>query len=146
MSKTKWWDRELLTKTQAGLLFLGVISLAIAAESIQNYIRDIKLSDCSVYTIAVNKRVKYLKLNPWFDYDFSYKNQVLTRDARIPSSETNEWERVNKAEWENRRFWVQVHCEDAKTHKILWDYKVPDTLRFIPQNGWNELPKYAIKK
>jgi hypothetical protein len=40
----------------------------------------------------------------------------------------------------NERFWVRVYCKDFSVNRIYWEAKVPDTLQFIPPNGWKEIP------
>ena len=35
---------------------------------------------------------------------------------------------------------LKVTCNQDGLGKVLWDIPVPDTLTFIPKNGWDEMP------
>ncbi|MFC3812828.1 hypothetical protein [Lacihabitans lacunae] len=40
----------------------------------------------------------------------------------------------------NSRYFIKVSCGNPKIVKIIRDVHVPDTLKFIPTNGWVEIP------
>ncbi|MFD2520094.1 hypothetical protein [Emticicia soli] len=45
----------------------------------------------------------------------------------------------------SNRYWVQVNCKDFNIKRVRWEYTVPDTLQFVPANGWNTIP-YDLEK
>jgi hypothetical protein len=40
----------------------------------------------------------------------------------------------------NSRYFLKISCEKPSIVKIIRDVHVPDTLKFIPTNGWEKLP------
>ena len=41
----------------------------------------------------------------------------------------------------SNRYWVQISCTDFRYREMhYWDIKVPDTLSYVPFEGWKEIP------
>jgi hypothetical protein len=99
-----------------------------------------KLEECSFYTI-MEPRIMHSSDYLYYDYYFNYK--------RYSGSTTIGSEDVGightKESVMSERYWIQVHCEDFKTRRILWKIPVPDTLKYIPPKGWKKIP-YGLKE
>jgi hypothetical protein len=40
----------------------------------------------------------------------------------------------------SKRYFVRVFCDDLQVNRIHWDIPVPDTLTYVPPNGWHNIP------
>ena len=45
----------------------------------------------------------------------------------------------------NSRYFLRISCEDPNISKVIEGILVPDTLNFIPENGWEKIP-YKLDK
>lgn len=46
---------------------------------------------------------------------------------------------------EKKRFFVKYSCVDNNISKLIWNVSVPDTLKYIPADGWAKIP-YNLSK
>ena len=123
------------------LLIVGLmVSFLIIVYSMNTIKRKTRLNDCSFFTVAKVSEVKYRKGHAWIVYDFKHLGKKIERDDPANPWNTGDWWKSDVKALSNRRFWVQVNCEDPKWHKLLWNLAVPDTLENIPVNGWKVLP------
>ena len=97
-----------------------------------------KLESCSVITIAYPK--KFVP-NGHIYYNFTLNNLTIEDSYTIPFPTMGKFHRNSTLL--SMRFWIRVYCDDYEVNKIYWDANVPDTLQFIPKNGWKEIP-YGI--
>lgn len=44
-----------------------------------------------------------------------------------------------------KHFFVKVSCTEENNISVIWDIPVPDTLKFVPANGWDKIP-YGLDK
>ncbi|MBO0939084.1 hypothetical protein J2I47_21195 [Fibrella sp. HMF5335] len=144
--KTKWWEKELATKSQVAFFLLCVIAFFLTFEYVKKQSREKEFAQCSRFTIAKVDRLKYRKLRYEIIYSFSINEKQIEYDDRTGPNDTGDWLSQKPDSLRHRRFWVQLDCGDPKTHKLLWDYRVPDSVSFIPKEGWKTLPTYALKK
>lgn len=109
------------------------------------YLRDrirlnSKLEKCSFYSVASVTRIKYRRLHPYIVYEYNFKGKLIEKDDPANPQNTGDWVTTDTKALANRRFWVQLSCDDPNFHKLLWDVAVPDTLLNIPVKGWEKLP------
>lgn len=121
---------------------LSIILLGLCAVF---YLRDrirlnSKLEECSFYSVANVTSIKYRKSHPYIVYEFNFKGKLVEKDDPANPQNTGDWVSTDTKALANRRFWVQLSCNDPDFHKLLWDVAVPDTLQNIPVNGWEKLP------
>jgi hypothetical protein len=99
-----------------------------------------KFKECSFYTIATptemtNSHSLY--------FTFSYKGKIYDSYTTVGAEDLGLWYTQKSAM--SRRYWVKVSCADLRFDEMQWEIKVPDTLQYIPFNGWKEIP-YGLKE
>ena len=105
-----------------------------------NFYKNLELEDCSFYTVANVIEIKYRKSHAWMKYQFHWKEQLINWEDPANPSNTGYYLYTDTKAIAQRRFWVQVNCENPQWHILLWKVAVPDTLKVIPANGWEKLP------
>lgn len=100
---------------------------------------NIKLEECSFYTIAIPiKMSSSHRLFFYYKYGgnrYEYFHYVSANDLGAFYTQKS----ILKG-----RYWLRVYCKDSKILRIYWKIKVPDTIQYIPINGWKEIP-YGLK-
>ena len=99
-----------------------------------------KLSKCSVYTIGTITRVYTLRGQTRAAYYYKINGKNVEKTKGVNNFDTNESWSVDMDKLRTRRLMLQVYCNDINVHRVLWDVAVPDTLRYIPTNGWKQIP------
>ena len=118
------------------ILIGGMIRFYINQE---NDAKD-KILECPIITIAYpDKFVPRSKIY----YSFYLNGKKSNSSYTMPFPNMGKFKRDNNLIYE--RFWVQVNCKDNSINRIYWEAKVPDTLKFIPANGWDKIP-YGLDK
>lgn len=102
-----------------------------------------KLIKCSRYTVGKVIRTKRWRYKTLLIYSFVLNGKVIEGEDRPNPSNLNEWWTTDYENMLGRRLWIQSYCDDPNVHKTLWDIKVPKTIEFIPENGWNALPTFV---
>ncbi|MBD2705649.1 hypothetical protein IC229_33890 [Spirosoma sp. BT702] len=135
-----------IPKFVLNILFFSVVFISIFFWTLDiNEKKESKLQTCSRYTIGtitdISKRA--YKSADWV-YVFTYSNQRVERAGRPNPINLHQWIFGSNNPWENNwkghRIWVQVYCNDPKFHRVLWDKEVPDSIRNIPESGWEVIP------
>jgi hypothetical protein len=94
-----------------------------------------KLNDCSIITIAYP--TKWIP-RATIKYNFTLHGKNIRRGETMTYPTMGQFERGKHLL--NERFWVKVYCKDFTLSRIYWEAKVPDTLTYVPPNGWSEIP------
>lgn len=94
-----------------------------------------KLDSCSIVTIAYPQ--KFVPQSNLYYY-FKLNNVKIEDGYNVPFNNMGKFFRSSNLMKE--RFWIKVYCNDYHVNSIYWDAKVPDTLQFIPKNGWSKIP------
>ena len=99
-----------------------------------------KLNKCTVYTIA--KISKVYKQSGGVNIKFNYKinSAKISDETGVSPYDTDEWWSIDMEKLRNKKLLVAVSCEDNKISKINWNVQIPDTLQYIPVNGWDKIP------
>lgn len=131
-----------MTKSQkiGVTISIVVVIFLILVYLIQNKRLSEKLAHCSSYTIAEVTRVYRLRGMAHVVYWYKIGTQKVENDKSVNVYDTGESWMVNLHNLQKRRLLIQVYCADKTEHRIRWDIQVPDTLRYIPVEGWKELP------
>ncbi len=98
-----------------------------------------KLNECSFFTIMTPIRMPNSH-RVYFSY--YYKNVQYEGSSNVGAEDLGFYS-IN--EILSNRYWVQVNCKDFNIKRVRWEYTVPDTLQFVPANGWNTIP-YDLEK
>ena len=61
--------------------------------------------------------------------NFHYNNEIITT-----TSMDNENGRIGE------RCFLKIACAYPKHSEAYWNIKIPDTLQYIPVNGWDKIP------
>ncbi len=125
------WQFILLAVFMCPFLILGYL---------QNTKTKEKLKTCSFYTILHPIRMP----DSHKMYFFFYHNGIKREDSTSVGA-TDLGAFYTKTSAINRRYWIQIYCKDMETIKVSWDIPVPDTLQFIPTNGWDKIPYDLVK-
>ena len=131
-----------MTRNQikSGISFAGVIIFLTLYGRYRSQELINKLHSCSYYTIS--KPVRAYKRNwmPRLTYSYTIKSQKIEETESVGVLESGSIWGIDLDELSHKRLLVQVYCKDLNKHKILWDITIPDTLQYIPANGWKEIP------
>ncbi len=122
-----------------GKIFLGAVFLALPVFIIyyiwfENKITT-QLEECSFYTVAVPIR---MPTQTSMYFHFNYEGQINEDWTSVGAGDLGY--SYNRKSAMSTRYWVRVYCKDFKVNRIYWEAKVPDTLQYIPPNGWEEIP------
>lgn len=99
-----------------------------------------KLDKCSFFTIMVPIRMPNSHKVYFYYY---YKNVKYENSSSIGAEDLGPF--YSMGEILRNRYWVQVSCEDVNINRVKWEFTVPDSLQFVPINGWNTIP-YGLDK
>ena len=94
---------------------------------------------CSFYTIATPNDMTNRSL--YFTYN--YQGKIYEGSATIGSNNLGLW--YTKKSVLSTRYWVKVSCANLLFKEMQWEVKVPDTLQYIPPNGWDKIP-YSLEE
>ena len=120
--------------------FSVIVGSALIFIYIQYREESKKLSHCSVYTIGNIDRVFTIRGQTRIDYYYNVGEKTAKTTEGVNNFDTNESWSVDVEKLSKRRLLLQVSCHDINVNRILWDIPVPDTLRYVPANGWKEIP------
>ena len=136
----KWYDKQISPKTSNIILCISFSLLAIVF-FVQSWSVRKKLSACSVYTVGKITRVYSVRgqVRATYFYRVNAKTVQATDDG-VSNFDTGESWTVDMNKLSKRRLLLQVYCDDISVHRILWKVSIPDTLQFVPTQGWKELP------
>jgi hypothetical protein len=82
------------------------------------------------------------KIGYHLDFTFSINNRIIDGSNRIPRDIYSDHK---DSYFLKNRFFIKVSCENDNFHRIVWDFVVPDTLQYVPANGWDKIP-YGLDK
>ena len=99
-----------------------------------------KLNECSFFTVLTPVRMPSSN-QMYFSYYYNYKRYEGGTSVG-PDDIGYRWSNRSIM---NNRYWVQVYCKDFEVTRVRWEYEVPDTLQYIPANGWDKIP-YGLDK
>ncbi len=94
------------------------------------------LNRCNKITVATY--VKYQSLAK------TGSGALFTYQFNGQTFNTNDGLKNNDRVKEGRVF-LKLSCEQPSIANVYWDIPVPDTLTFVPTNGWNDVP-YGLDK
>ncbi len=119
----------------AFLVFLGVLTFVYLFRYVRRTLIRESLDDCSYHTVLYPVRMpKSTKMY----FHFFYNGGKYEGATKLGAEDVGfHW---NSSEILNKRYWVEVSCEDYKTFQVNWDISVPDTLKYVPENGWAKIP------
>jgi hypothetical protein len=94
-----------------------------------------KLNRCSFYSLITPIRMPD---NHKLYFSFIYKGQIIKSSTSLGADDAGLT--YTKRSVMSKRYFVRVFCDDLQVNRVQWDVPVPDTLQYIPPNGWAELP------
>jgi hypothetical protein len=116
-------------------LIIGVGTLV--AYFIQEQMAQSNIYECPKFTVGYPQ--KFIPQGHIFYY-FYYGSHKQENSFIIDTGGQKGVFENSEKELMNTRFWIQLNCKKPHINRIYWDAKVPDTLQFIPPNGWKEIP------
>lgn len=130
-------QQKIAATIMSTIIITGILSTILKKNELKE-----KLEKCSVYTVGVVTRIHTLRKIPRMKYKYSIKGVIIENDHTIGLFDGNkdEFWNIDTDKLANRRLMLRVYCNDVKANKILWDIAIPDTLKYIPANGWKEIP------
>ncbi|WP_147322774.1 hypothetical protein [Emticicia sp. C21] len=95
------------------------------------------MSQCTKVTVGTVKRTTFVNDSAvkTVYFDIEYNGEKLTIDDDYGGKMKNKGE----------RYFIVLSCTRPNFSEAYWDIPVPDTLKFIPQNGWDKIP-YNLEK
>lgn len=135
-------DEEKLDKNRnkGAIAFTVICIILFSLYYIQENNIDKKFDKC--YRITVASPYKLIRQKNMY-FTFELNGKKINETAGVSSGDVG-------LHWNNnfvleKRFWLKVYCDDFKVNRVIWDIPVPDTLKFIPANGWDKIP-YGLDK
>jgi hypothetical protein len=115
-----------------------LIVVVLLGVSLRIFYRNYKISLCN--TIYIAKPIDISGgLKTGFTIHYTFKknsNSINGSDDLDKKGLSNNGENY----YMKKRFFVKVACSDDSNSEIVWDVPVPDSLTYVPDNGWNEIP------
>lgn len=115
--------------------FLISIIVFCTAYFIQEHNANSKIESCPIVTVAYPIRMPDSHKLYFF---YHYRGKRYEDAASLGSDDLGCCYTIREVL--ASRFWVQVYCKDLSVSRIYWEAKVPDTLQYIPANGWDKIP------
>jgi hypothetical protein len=99
-----------------------------------------KLEECCIVTL-----IEPIRMPDTHKLYFKYRlnNQKYESSNSVGSEDLGML--YSRSKILNMRFFVKIYCQDYSVNRVQWDIPVPDTLQFIPVNGWTSIP-YDLEK
>lgn len=94
-----------------------------------------KLDECSFYTIATPVKMSTSHI---VYFNFSYKDIKYEQSANVGAEDLGI--SYTTSEILSSRYWIKVYCKDLHVNRIIWKHPVPDTLQYVPAEGWKDIP------
>jgi hypothetical protein len=90
-------------------------------------------------TIAVLFTIFYNTLY----FSFVYKGKIIKSSTSVGADDAGFT--YTKRSVMSKRYFVRVFCDDLQVNRVQWDIPVPDSLNYVPVNGWGKIP-YELDK
>lgn len=124
-------------KLQSNKLIKFFLIIILVYVSIVYYIyyENTVLYNNSRYTMATSKENTYGSGNSGVEYIYTVNDQSYSA-----------WDSTNKKTIEGQKYFIIYNKENPQHSSIFVECPVPDSIKFIPKNGLNEIPikKYQI--
>lgn len=130
--------------TTKNIIYLLIVLVIVWLFIRRIYINNI-ISSCNKYTIATGSKITGgYKSGYSLNYIFKYKKQdFIGSDG--DGIDKGDFNKKGGYSYLNRRYFVLFYCNDPSKSKIIWNIQIPDTLHYIPENGWDKTP-YGLDK
>ena len=123
------------------IFYLTFLVLIIALLSKQWYNKN-KISTCHKVTIAtVIGGSGSFSTRRGLTYTYKY-NSIQFSDSDGNIQDYSYFKDFKK--YKNKKYFVKLSCDNPSISELIWDIEVPDTLKFIPIDGWSKIP-YELK-
>ncbi|GEM_PF-2131660 len=127
---------EIIVAMKRGRVILFVIFFACLFG--YNASNEYRMKKCHRIIIAKQERISGGYKNQFaMHYSFSYDSVVFFSSGSLNSDLYSEKDHYKL---KGKRFFLKILCSDPKNSRIIWDVKVPDTLSYVPEKGWEKLP------
>ncbi len=125
--------------------FIFVVFGSITLFLLQEKRLDNELDECSIYSVADVTKVYQLRGITYAKYKFRIDTTVINDETSVGPTDTGEWWDIDREKLRKRRLLIKISCRNFNANKVIWDSFVPDTLKFIPANGWKKIP-FSLEK
>ena len=133
------YEEETAKGSIVPFLFILFIISSLVAFFISFYFQEVeiteKLNECSFYTVATPTE---MTTSHSMYFKFYYNNKTYDDYTTVGAEDLGL--SYTKRSAMSTRYWVRVYCKDLNIIRMYWDTKVPDTLQYIPKEGWKEIP------
>ena len=121
-----------------------IAAFVISSVLIHQCFNESKISDCSRITIAIitGKSGSFSTIKT-LNYEYTCNVKVIFGADGEGIKDYDFFKNFNVAE--KKRFFVKYSCADNNISKLIWTVSVPDTLNYIPADGWAKIP-YDLDK
>jgi hypothetical protein len=124
----------------AGIFMVSSMTLLFIWIYYDDKWREERIQSCPYITIAYPTRWR-----PQASFDFYFYMNGKKREGSVTMTFPTMGKYERGRHLLKERFWVRANCKDYRDNKIYWNITVPDTLQYIPPNGWKEIP-YGLAK
>lgn len=126
---------------KSGIAFCVIMIIVIVYDFYYRNEVSKNMKECSRYTIGEIKSVYTSRWMTRIKYQFQARQIRVEHNTTVGRSESEDGWWIDKEKLKERRLLIQYYCKEPKSiHKIFWDIKVPDTLSYVPFEGWKEIP------
>lgn len=131
VSKRNYFSYILITF----LIFILIKSIIV------NYNRNINLENKSIlFTVGtISKHVKGAKVNPWFIFNFAYRNEIYEGELNI-EGELRGASNVELDKYIGKKYFVKFSEEKPKYSEIYFDKPVPKDFIYTEGQTWKNIP------
>jgi len=118
-----------------GIIVVGIICLLVILQFIRQHLM---MNECSKFTVGEITKISYDNDSSTGEITFI----INMNKKKYSVFDLYGWEHSLK---KGERYFLETACHDPYLSEACWDIKVPDTLQFIPENGWDKIP-YGLDK
>jgi hypothetical protein len=98
-----------------------------------------KIESCSFVTVMTPTRMPD---SHKVYFTFMYNDSLVRSTGTVGAGDLGMFYSIDKIL--NSRYFISVYCNDLQINRVIWNVKVPDTLRFIPKKGWDKIPNNLL--
>lgn len=124
---------------KASKIFYIISIVLVLIILVNQYINKIKIDSCNRVSIAtITGGAGSFSTGRSLLYTYKYSDNEFRGSDGDGIKDYNTFRDFSI--YKDKKYFVKFSCEKPNISKLCWDIPVPDTLQFIPSNGWDKIP------
>jgi hypothetical protein len=115
-----------------------LMGIGLSIILIYGFYQKYKIHKCHrIYVLSPIRITGGVKTGLTLHFTFTKDGREINGDDVIP--------KYGDKYFLKNRFFIKVSCDNENYSSGVWDFVVPDTLQYVPANGWDKIP-YGLDK